>query len=351
MNLMKMGQRILMQSDHSAVEQKKSVIQVKNSSCNHNLIKQMRRPKRGLIFLVSFLTYLLGIFPSLVYALPTNGSVQLGSATINKVSDSKLNVSQGSDKSIIDWNSFNIAGGEHVNFQVPSETSVTLNRVTGNDPSSIFGKLTSNGNLMLINRNGILFGNGAEIDVHGLVATTSDMSNANFINGQYHFNIPPDFSNTITNHGSITAAEGGLVAFVAPGIKNTGIINARLGKVSLASGNTFTLDLYGDQLVNLGFDSQVIKNVTGFDGKKLNSLVSNSGSIYADGGTVAMDVRTAQNLVDSVINMSGYIQAQSITKKMVLFILRVVVMGWSMFLEPSMQQVSELVILAVSFIF
>ena len=163
MKIMKMGQRVFVQSVRPVVEKKKSIFFMKNSAHNHHLIQKMRRPGRGLTFLVSFLTYLLGIFPSLIYALPTNGSVQAGSATINQVSDSRLNISQGSDKSIIDWSSFSIAGGEHVNFQVPSATSVTLNRVTGNDPSSIFGKLTSNGNLMLINRNGILFGNGAEI--------------------------------------------------------------------------------------------------------------------------------------------------------------------------------------------
>jgi len=315
MNVMKMGKRILMQSVRPVVEKKKSVFFMKNSTRNHHLIHKMRRPRRGLIFLVSFLTYLLGIFPSLIYALPTNGSVQAGTATINQVSDSRLNISQSSQKSIIDWSSFSIAGGEHVNFQVPSAASVTLNRVTGNDPSSIFGKLTSNGNLMLINRNGILFGNGAEIDVHSLVATTSDISNADFMYGQYNFNVTPEFSNTITNRGTITALEGGLVAFVAPGVQNTGIISARLGKVSLAAGNTFTLDLYGDQLVNLGVDSQVMQNVTGFNGEQLNSLVNNSGSIDADGGTVAMDVQTAQGLIDGVINMSGHIQARSIAEK------------------------------------
>ena len=161
MNVINMGQLVLMQSVRPVVEEKKSVSLMKNSTRNHHLIRQMRRPGRGLTFLVSFLTYLLGIFPSLIYALPTDGTVQAGSATINQISDSRFNISQSSDKSIIDWSSFSIAGGEHVNFQVPSATSVTLNRVTGNDPSSIFGKLTSNGNLMLINRNGILFGNGA----------------------------------------------------------------------------------------------------------------------------------------------------------------------------------------------
>ncbi len=101
----------------------------------------------------------------MVYALPTDGSVQAGSTTVDPVSATQLNIYQTSDEAIIDWHSFSIADGKQVNFQLPSSYSVTLNRVTGNDPSSIFGKLTSNGNLMPINHNGILFGNGAEVDV------------------------------------------------------------------------------------------------------------------------------------------------------------------------------------------
>ena len=315
MGVMQLGQKIFAQSVQPKVEEKTTVLSLQKSNQMKKLLCQMRRPGNGLIFLVSFLTYLLGIFPSLVFALPIDGNVKNGSVNINQVSKSSLKISQSTDKSIIDWHSFNITPEEHVSFHVPSSTSVTLNRVTGNDPSSIFGKLTSNGSLMLINRNGILFGDGAEVDVHSLVATTSDISNKNFFNGQYNFNVSPEISNAINNRGTITAAEGGLVAFVAPGVHNTGIINARLGKVSLASGNIFTLDLYGDQLVSLGINSQALQQVTGFNREEINSLVSNSGSIYADGGTVSMDVQAAQGLIDNVINMSGYIQAQSVSEK------------------------------------
>ena len=119
MNVINMGQLVLMQSVRPVVEEKKSVSPMKNSTRNHHLIRQMRRPGRGLTFLVSFLTYLLGIFPSLIYALPTDGTVQAGSATINQVSDSRLNISQSSDKSIIDWNSFSIAGGSMSIFKCP----------------------------------------------------------------------------------------------------------------------------------------------------------------------------------------------------------------------------------------
>ena len=315
MNIMQIGQQVLSEPVLPRRNERKSTFSTKKPVQIFGVLCRMRHPGNGIIFLVSFLTYLLAIFPSLVYCLPTSGSVQAGSATIDQVSDSQLNIYQSSNKAIIDWHSFSIAGGEHVSFELPSSDSVALNRVTGNDPSSIFGKLTSNGNVMLINRNGILFGNGAEIDVHGLVATSSDISNNDFMQGQNRFRIAPEIFTTVTNQGLITAAEGGLVAFVAPGVQNTGIINARLGKVSLAAGNTFTLDLYGDQLVNLGVDSHVVQQITGIHNEQINSVVSNSGSIYADGGVVAIDVQTVQGLVDNVINMSGHIQARSIAEK------------------------------------
>ena len=273
-----------------------------------------RRPSDAAIFLVSFLTYLIGIFPSMVYALPTGGTVQAGSATIDSTSSQLMTIYQTTDKAIIDWQAFGIGSTEQVDFQL-SQGGVTLNRVTGNDPSNIFGRLTSNGDLWLINPNGVLFGNSAQVDVHGLIATTSDISNTNFMSSNYNFSTPSSLTSTVVNHGSITAAQGGLVALVAPGVQNMGVITARLGKVSLASGKTFTVDLYGDQLINLGVDSQVMGQVTGGGGQVLTSLVSNSGSIFADGGVVRLDVNAAQNIVDRVINMDGIIQARSVVEK------------------------------------
>jgi filamentous hemagglutinin family protein len=270
-----------------------------------------RKPGNALVFLVSFMTYLLGIFPSMLYALPSDPTVQAGSATVNQPSQDTLVIQQSTDKAIIDWRTFGIDNHEQVNFQLPTSSGVTLNRVTGNERSDILGSLTSNGNLMLINPNGILFGAGSRIDVHGLVATTSNISNENFMSGNYNFNIPSDRGGIVVNRGRITAAQGGLVALVAPGVRNEGILEARLGRVSLASGNTFTLDLYGDQLVNLGLNGEIAEQVTGLDGEVLSSLVSNSGAIYADGGRVRLNVNAARDVVDQVINMSGIIQART----------------------------------------
>ena len=102
---------------------------------------------------------------------------------------------------------------------------------------------------------------------------------------------------------------------MAPGVQNLGVINARLGRVSLVSGKTFTLDLYGDQLINLGVDSKVLDQVTGMDGDALSSFVKNSGSIFADGGVVRLNVNAAKDIVDHMINMDGVIQARSVIEK------------------------------------
>ncbi len=96
---------------------------------------------------------------------------------------------------------------------------------------------------------------------------------------------------------------GGLVALVAPTVRNTGVIRARLGKAHLASGDAFTIDLYGDRLVQL----QIAEGSPGSE-----SLVSNAGEVYADGGIVQLTAATARTALDGVINVSGAIRATSI---------------------------------------
>ena len=273
-----------------------------------------KQPGNLKVFCLTFLMYLIGIFPSMVFALPSGGTIQAGSANIDSSSSSMV-IQQSTDKAIIDWRSFSIDTNEQVQFKLPSSNGVTLNRVTGNEQSGIFGQLSSNGNLMLINPNGILFGDGARVDVHGLIATTSNISNENFMAGQYQFDAPSLKQGVVVNRGLINASQGGLVALVAPGVINEGIINARMGRVTLAAGNIFTLDLYGDQLVNLGVSGQVMGQITGLDGQSLTSLVSNTGGIYADGGTVRLNVNAASGIVDQVINMEGIIQARSIEEQ------------------------------------
>ena len=310
MNVFKMNQIVF----GKTIPQGKIRLPCAKKLSSKTVFSNFRKRGNWAVFMISFLTYLIGIFPSIVFALPKDPTVQSGSLTIDTISPDKMSIYQDTQKAIIDWNNFNIDTNEHVDFQL-SQGGVTLNRITGNDPSSILGKLSSNGDLWLVNPNGVFFGKNSQVDVRGLVAPTSNITNSNFLNDNYKFDIPSSFSNSIVNQGTITAAEGGLVALVAPGVQNLGVINARLGKVSLSSGKTFTLDLYGDQLINLGLDSKILNQVTGINGDTLSSLVKNSGRIFADGGVVRLDVNAAQDIVDHVINMDGVIQARSVIKK------------------------------------
>ena len=273
--------------------------------------KNFNNPFGAILCLIAFLCG----FPGLVCALPEGGNIVSGNGNISQPAPGNLEIQQTSNSLIVDWQKFGISATESVSFFQPSTDSVALNRVTGNDPSHIFGKLSANGNLFLINPNGILFGSSARIDVNGLVATTIDIDNTDFMAGRYQFDLSPSSLNTVVNRGNITAAEGGLVAFVAPAVENSGVISAQLGRVSLASGNTFTVDLYGDRLISLGVDSKILGQVVDSNGNPLTSLVNNSGTISANGGTVYMDVYAAQGIVDNVINMSGVVEAK--TAKMV----------------------------------
>src|ERR1019366_8895183 len=237
-----------------------------------------------------------------------------GSATIQGQGTSTVTVAQTTDKAIINWNTFNIGTGEKTNIFQPSSSSVQLDRVTGGlGPSQILGSLWSNGRVFLVNPDGILFGPGSVINAAGLLATTHDIKNADFMAGRYNFSIPGRPDASVVNQGMITAQTGGFAALVAPGVRNSGTITATLGTVSLAAGNAFTLDFYGDKLITLGVSDSIaatVKDVT--TGQPLGALVKNEGTLKANGGRVELTAASARQVVDSVINTTGVIEANTI---------------------------------------
>jgi trimeric autotransporter adhesin len=247
---------------------------------------------------------------SLALANPQGGEVVSGQATITTPSATQTTVTQSSDKAIIDWKSFNIGTGESTIFVQPNSNSVALNRIFDNDPSVIAGLLSANGKLILINRNGLMFDSGAVINTAGLIATTSDIGNEDFMAGRLNFTTPGNANAQISNKGLITAEEGGIVAFVAPSVKNSGVITARLGRVALGAGNTFVLDLYGDNLISFPVSAEIAQQLVDADGKPLTSLVDVSGKIEA--GSVQLTARAARGLIDNVINVDGEIIASGI---------------------------------------
>lgn len=232
-----------------------------------------------------------------IYALPAGGIVTTGSASINNGAGSTT-ITQTTQNAAINWQSFNIGQTEAVRFVQPNSNSVALNRVLGSDPSSILGSLTANGKVFLVNPNGILFGKGAQVNVGGLVASTLNIADSDFMAGNYKFSGAGGGS--ILNQGYINA-DGGYVALLGASVSNEGVISAKLGTVALAAGNAITLDLAGDGLLNLTMNEGAV-----------NALVQNGGLIQADGGQVLLTAQAAGSLLQSVVNNTGVIRAQTI---------------------------------------
>ena len=235
-----------------------------------------------------------------LYANPLDGQVVGGSATISS-SGNKMDIHQHSDKAVIDWRSFDIGVGEHTQFHQPSANATALNRVNSNDPSRIMGNLSANGNVVLVNPNGVFFGRDAKVDVNGLLATTANISNSDFMAGKQHFNQAGNPKASVINEGQITAREAGLVGLVAPNVENHGVINARLGRVHLASGDKFALDLSGRGLYELAVSEDVAAQ-----------LVANTGKITAEGGTIALTAAAGKGIVNSLIRVEGELTTASV---------------------------------------
>lgn len=247
------------------------------------------------------------------HANPTGGNVVAGGATINDRGNGTLDINQSTGKAIINWKGFSIGANETVNFRQPGSNSVTLNRVVGNDPSAIFGRLNANGNVILVNPNGVLFGKGARVDVGGLVATTANISDKDFLAGKYKFDQPSSKANAmIVNEGTISIKDSGLAVLVAPAVRNSGVIEAKLGRVALAGAKTVTVDFHGDGLLSFDATSAVSELPKDADGKPVSALVANNGVIRADGGTVLMTARAVKGVIDNVVNTDGIVSAKAV---------------------------------------
>ncbi|MFM2102913.1 MAG: hypothetical protein RIR05_1899, partial [Bacteroidota bacterium] len=235
-------------------------------------------------------------------ALPTNPNVTSGSATFNQTTN-QLTINQATDKLITNWSSFNIGRDATVTFNQPSSLSSALNRVNSSDPSYIFGKLNANGQVILLNQSGVIFGNGAKFDAGTFIATTLNIKDTDFLNGKMIFE-KDGYAGSITNYGDLSAFKGGAVALIAPQIINNGTITAESGTAALLSGNKVTLSLNGNKLVKYTIDEGA-----------LNSYIENNNAIKVDDGTVILSARALDELSKSVISNSGIIEAKGISTK------------------------------------
>jgi large exoprotein involved in heme utilization and adhesion len=179
---------------------------------------------------------------------------------------------------------------------------VLLNRVVGSSPTEIFGQLSANGQVFLVNPNGVLFAPGASVAVGGLFASSLGITNEDFLAGRYRF-ARDGSAGEVVNQGNIVALNG-YAALAGPRVRNEGTIIAHLGTVALAAGDRVTLDLVGDGLINVSIDQAA-----------LNASAINTGTLHADGGKVLMTARSANALLDTVINTTGIIRANRMDER------------------------------------
>ena len=228
--------------------------------------------------------------------LPQGGQVAAGSASIESDSNSMM-VRQSSDRVAIDWQGYNIGEGNRVEYLQPSSSSVALNRVLGGDPSQIRGSLVANGRVFLVNPNGIVFGERSVVDVAGLVASTLNISNEDFMAGNYTFS--GSSAGVIVNQGNVVARPGGFVVMIAAKMENVGRLNAEGGDILLGAGQRVRLDLGGPVAIEV-------------EGPVVDAYINNGGIIQADGGNIVMTVEAADQLASLAINNTGIIQARGI---------------------------------------
>ena len=231
------------------------------------------------------------------YALPEGGQVAAGQAAIT-TAGSTMTIAQQTAQAIINWQNFGIGSGEAVHINQPNSQSMLLNRVVGSNPSEIFGQLTANGQVILVNPNGVFFRPGSSVDVGGLTASTLNIANEDFLKGQLRF--AGDSQNPVINAGNITA-QNGYVNLLAKEVVNEGIIAAQTGSVNLAAGSGMSLDYNGDGKMTVAVTEGAYQ-----------SAVANKKLIQADGGLVVMTASGKDALMDSAVNNSGMIQANTL---------------------------------------
>ena len=231
------------------------------------------------------------------YALPEGGQVAAGQAAIT-TAGSTMTIAQQTAQAIINWQNFGIGSGEAVHINQPNSQAMLLNRVIGSNPSEIFGQLTANGQVILVNPNGVFFRPGSSVDVGGLTASTLNIANEDFLKGQLRF--AGDSQNPVINAGTITA-QNGYVNLLAKEVVNEGIIAAQTGSVNLAAGSGMSLDYNGDGKMTVAVTDGAYQ-----------SAVANKKLIQADGGLVVMTASGKDALMDSAVNNSGMIQANTL---------------------------------------
>jgi filamentous hemagglutinin family protein len=234
------------------------------------------------------------------YANPTGPQIVAGQVSI--AGTGKQLTVTNSPGSIINWQSFSIAPGELTRFVQQNASSSVLNRITGQNPSQILGALQSNGKVFLINPNGIVFGANSRVDVNGLVASSLNLTDADFLSGKFEFSDDGN-AGRVRNEGAITTPNGGQVYLIASDVTNSGLITAPGGDVVLAAGHSITLGDSRDP------DIGVVVSAPSDQALNVGRIVADSGKVGIYGALV--DQNGAVSATSAVAGTRGTIILKS----------------------------------------
>ncbi|HGA7339325.1 TPA: filamentous hemagglutinin N-terminal domain-containing protein, partial [Salmonella enterica subsp. enterica serovar Saintpaul] len=274
--------------------------------CGLQGVSTFRRLMGTLTPLAVLTGLVIGMLPGLALAnpdLPVGGQVVAGQGSIS-TSGNQMTIHQGTHGLVTNWHSFDIGQNHTVQFVQPDSSAVALNRVTGGHESQILGTLTANGQVMLINPAGVMFGKGARVNTAGLLASTKNISTEDFMAGRYTFSGGSHPGAEIVNQGSLTTTKGGYIVLAADRVRNSGTLSTPSGKTVLAAADRVTL-----QLDNTGLASVSV------NGSVVNALVENSGLIAATNGQVYLTARGKDMLLNTVVNNSGTVEARGLNHR------------------------------------
>lgn len=247
----------------------------------------------------------MSLHSSSVQAMPEQGKVVAGQGEIARPDDKTMVINQKTDRLALDWQKFNIAKDEKVHFDQNSKSAIAINRVVGDGRSIIDGLLSAKGHVFVINPNGVLFGKNSSVDVGGLVASTANVTDDDLKNftqgkGDLGLQIAAGREASVINAGTIKA-EGGLVALHATTVENTGTIANEGGTTALAAAKN----------LNIAADTAGKLNFT-VNGSLANAKALNSGTLQSDGGYIVMTAKSAGDVMSTVVNNTGIIEAKTL---------------------------------------
>ncbi len=238
--------------------------------------------------------------------LPGGGTVTSGAVAIDTPGSRSMVLTQGSDRAIVNWQSFSIGEGAHVDIRQPSSHSAILNRVTGSADSRIHGRLSANGQVFVVNPNGIFIGPNGQVSAGGgFVASTLDISDSDFAAGRLRFE-GMGRSAAVVNAGRVQIGRGGYGALIGGRIDNSGVVTVPLGRIGFAAGEQVTLDVSGDRFLQVAVPSKG-------DSDEMRALIAHSGKVSAEGGLIEMRAATARDAARNAINLSGVAEARSVS--------------------------------------